>query len=379
MGRRRFLALAAFPLILPSGALGQPGRPGANERLVTGHIGIGARGRALLERLHAGAAAVCDVDQFHLRDGAGIIGPGVRLFNDYRALLDERDIDAVVIATPDHWHALQAIHACEAGKDVFLETPAVRLPGEMVHLMRAATWFGRVVHAGPQSAIVPSPAPVASAQVTGPENLSGGSPKEDAAPLESLDWDRWLGPASPRPFNPACAHYQWRWVRDLGGGQIRVEGADFFARALAGLAPGGSLPAINISATGNSPAEGIWNCPRQLQAAYAMEGGRTLTWTTVEGGPTALRMDGDAIVLDEGGDETAVLGVRMERWLQAIRRREYDTTGLERACAAGVLGTLANAAVRLNRGFSWDPATGALGDTQAERLLAFTGRGDYTL
>lgn len=378
MGRRRFLTLAALPLVLPSGVIGQPGRPGANERVVTGHIGVGAHGRALLQRLQTSAAAVCDVDERHRNDGAAIAGPGVRLFNDYRALLDIRDIDAVVIATPDHWHAIQAIHACEAGKDVYLETPAVRLPGEMVQLLRAATWFGRVVHTGAPTAPLPA-AGTTTARVTGPENPTGGAPEDDVAHPISLDWDRWLGPAPPRPYNPARAHYQWRWLLDTGGGQIRAAGAGLFTRALATLAPEGALGTVRVEATGKIPAEGIWDCPLGLEADFTLASGRKMYWVAEGTAPAQLQFgDGAAPESTHGGD-ALTLEEHLEAWLQAVRLRDHDAVGLERACAAAVLGTLANTAAHLGRRLTWEPGTGAIDDAQAARMLAFTGRGGYTL
>ncbi|NQT52392.1 Gfo/Idh/MocA family oxidoreductase, partial [bacterium] len=131
--RRRFLTAAA-PYVLTSMALGAQKRPPASDRIVTGHIGVGGLGigyhlRYFLAQPDVQVAAVCDVDARHLerarkateqRTGAK---SKVAAFHDFRQLLDRRDVDAVVIATPDHWHAVQTIMAFRSGKDVFVEKP----------------------------------------------------------------------------------------------------------------------------------------------------------------------------------------------------------------------------------------------------------------
>jgi hypothetical protein len=271
-----------------------------------------------------------------------------------------------------------AIHACEAGKDIYLETPAVRLPGEMVQLLRAATWFGRVVLTGAQGTVA-SAGETGTATVTGPDNLTGGSPADDTSPPHGLDWDRWLGPAPVMPYNPARAHYQWRWLRESGGGQIRIEGAHLFARAMATMAPEGGLGSIQVSARGEMPEEGIWDCPRRLEAAFTLASGRKIMWNSGGTTPAQLFMGDTPSAEPTTEDGEPALADHLERWLQAIRLRDQDAVSLEHACAAGVLGTLANTAARLGRGFSWEPASGAISDAQAARVLAFTGRGDYTL
>ncbi|MEX2026317.1 MAG: Gfo/Idh/MocA family oxidoreductase, partial [Pirellulaceae bacterium] len=127
MRRRQFLktaaatsALVCAPAFIPSRALG------ANERIITGHIGVGGQGNANLKGFLKNAAAVCDVDHGRAAATAKKIeeaGNKCELFADYRKLLERKDIDAVVISTPDHWHALTTIHACQAGKDVYCEKP----------------------------------------------------------------------------------------------------------------------------------------------------------------------------------------------------------------------------------------------------------------
>ena len=138
VGRREFVgvtgALLSTPLLIPSGTLAAPGRPGANDRITLGHIGVGGMGNGHLGRgLNfqklglTSVAAVCDVDEMRLAASVKRCGEAdvhVEPRADYRYVLDRNDIDAVIIATPDHWHGVQTVHACETGKHVYVEKPS---------------------------------------------------------------------------------------------------------------------------------------------------------------------------------------------------------------------------------------------------------------
>ncbi|MBN1845529.1 MAG: Gfo/Idh/MocA family oxidoreductase, partial [Sedimentisphaerales bacterium] len=133
--RRQFLAAAGtaaaacgVPYLITGGA---PAARGANERLTMAHIGVGGMGgshlRDMVNRRSRGEvniAAVCDVDEKRLAAAVQAAGPGVTPYRDYRYILERNDIDAVVIATPDHWHGVQTVHACQTGKHVYVEKPA---------------------------------------------------------------------------------------------------------------------------------------------------------------------------------------------------------------------------------------------------------------
>src|SRR5688572_13643692 len=134
LSRREFLkrggaaaSTLLLPTIIPGSALGAQGAPPASERLRIGFIGVKNRGMQNLSPLIEHAAAVCDVDRSVLAAAKEQVekktGHSCLAFTDYRALLDSKEIDAVVISTPDHWHALQTVDACRAGKDVYCEKP----------------------------------------------------------------------------------------------------------------------------------------------------------------------------------------------------------------------------------------------------------------
>ena len=133
--RRDFLkaagAAVAAPLVLRPGVLGADGKPGASQRLTVGMIGVGGMGNVHLGNMlefrkegKVALAAVCDVDEDRLARAVQRAGPGVTPYRDYRHVLLRKDIDAVVIATPDHWHAVQTVQACQTGKHVYVEKPA---------------------------------------------------------------------------------------------------------------------------------------------------------------------------------------------------------------------------------------------------------------
>lgn len=406
LSRRAFLAAS---VVLAPAALAQPGRPRANDRVVTGHIGVGARGRALLTRLRGSAAAVCDVDEDHLADGAALVGAGVRVYRDYRELLEQSDIDAVVIATPDHWHALQTVHACEAGKDVYVETPACRVFEEGRAMVRAATWYGRVVHAGATGPHAQAVAAVrahlqggASGTVQGVAcwgvaNLEGGNPAKNAQAPQTLDWDRWLGPNRWRPYNPDCAHGNWRRLLDFGGGNVCQQGAQLLhvADDLLDLPATGT---VTVSATGARPASGLWDCPTTLETTWSFSAtGLTIHWQqpgpddaapaglSVEGTSDTLRLSwrGDQWRLEappQPAEEESEDADPLMVWLEAVRNGDASGGGLATACRAAALAALANAAWRLGRSVTCDLETGGCaGDWQAERLLRAPGRGAYRL
>ncbi len=231
MTRRGFTALTAFSAARVAGA---------NERIRAGFIGMGARGDRLLDLfLAAGAeaAAVCDVYGPHL-DFAASKAKGARRFKDYRLMLDDPSLDAVVIATPDHWHALQFLHACQAGKDVYVEKPLSLTVAEGRQMVEAAGRARRVVQVGTQrrsSAMVREAVEFIRAggigrvtAVRACDNLNewplGIGKQPGAAPPPELDWDLWLGPAPAVPYNPNRGWYNYRWFRDYSGGQLTNNG-----------------------------------------------------------------------------------------------------------------------------------------------------------
>ncbi len=215
---------------------------GANERVRMGLIGYG-----LIGAYHAGVwrgmpdvemAAVCDVYEPRLEAGVAAGGPQTKAYRDFRRLLEDKDVDAVTVATPDHWHAPMSILACAAGKDVYVEKPMTLFVREGRWMVNAARRFKRVVQVGPQArsaAHIPEAISLFRAEHIGnvhsvrigtARNISPGfGAPPDGPPPSGLDYDMWLGPAPKRPYNPHRALYHFRWFWDYSGGQMTNLGA----------------------------------------------------------------------------------------------------------------------------------------------------------
>ncbi len=289
--RRQFLAqtgtvvgglgvgLAAAPGVMAQSA-------GANARVGFGLIGCGGMGRANLQQFmrfqEVEVAAVCDVDAGHLDNAAADVvntgRPAPRKVKDFRRLLEQKDIDAVIIGTPDHWHAVPFIAACEAGKDIYCEKPISHSFVEAKAMLGAARHFKRVVQVGTwqrsmkhfQDAI----AFVRSGKMGrinlcrawmfyGLRDLGRQGPR---TPPPELDWDFWLGPAPKRPYQPNRCHANWRWFFETGGSLMTDWGVHMIDSVL--LAMRQTDPVTVASAGGRFATHDDRDTPDTLQAVY---------------------------------------------------------------------------------------------------------------
>jgi predicted dehydrogenase len=241
LSRRRALGIGGAVVAGGALTLGPSRRAlGANERIHLGFIGCGGITRAHLEALQKVPAfdvvAACDVDAKRLGDLAAKAeqqyGRRPAELRDFRKLLELKEVDAVVVATPDHWHGLCLIHACQAGKDVYVEKPLSHSLREGRAMVKAALAARRVVQVGTQqrSAAHYQEAialirrgelgRVVEAQTWNHYNRAGMGAPPDGPPPPEVDYDLWLGPAPRRPFNPKRYHGSWRHFRDYGGGYV---------------------------------------------------------------------------------------------------------------------------------------------------------------
>ncbi len=210
--------------------------PGANERIGVGLIGFGLIGRfhlaALKQQPDVQVTAVCDAHRGRVEAAAGMAGSRPAKYGDFRKLLDDKRVDAVYVATPDHWHALMTMLACAAGKDVYVEKPLTLFVREGRWMLDVARRYKRVVQVGTQNRSGP---PFQRARRYIQEGKLGrivcasnnnsrnvmpgfGNPPDQAPPPE-LDYDMFLGPAPKRPYNPNRSIYHFRWFWDYSGGQ----------------------------------------------------------------------------------------------------------------------------------------------------------------
>jgi predicted dehydrogenase len=237
LSRRCFVArasglAAAVALPLPAAAWARV--PGANDRVRLGVIGVGSRGRYLTQLFHAvpgvEVVALSDVYADNLREGAAKLARPARQHPDHRAVLNAADVDAVLIATPDHWHERMVTDAVRAGKDVYVEKPLTRTLDEAERMLRAVQSSDRVVQVGLQQRSgehywqakreyfdTGRIGRVAQVRTTWYPTGTRSLPFTDQP--AGLDWSAWLGPAAARPFD-ADQLLNWRWYWDFGGGNI---------------------------------------------------------------------------------------------------------------------------------------------------------------
>jgi predicted dehydrogenase len=225
MTRRDLAALSGFT----ASALGFA----ANETLHIGCLGAGGRCRHLLQALAkipgVRVAAVCDVWERHREMTRALADPRAFVTGDFRAVLDRKDIDAVLIASPDHWHVPMTIASCEAGKDVYVEKPLTHKLAEGRLVIDACRRSGRIVQVGMQQRSMPhvqrgheiirsgALGKILKAHLTWNRNAPRGRPAPLEIPPASVDWDAFLGNAPPQPFDPYRLR-NWRWFWDFGGG-----------------------------------------------------------------------------------------------------------------------------------------------------------------
>ncbi|MBM3473080.1 MAG: Gfo/Idh/MocA family oxidoreductase [Armatimonadetes bacterium] len=227
MSRRRFVEAGALAAGVAATGVGRA--QGTDDRLRLGFIGVGNRGSQLLAATLPNAdvevIALCDVYEPYLKQQAAKVGGTVATYSDFREVLKRDDIHGVVIATPDHWHAIQTIMACDAGKDVYVEKPLCITIREGRRMVEAARRNQRIVQVGTHrrsSTLLPQLRELIRGGTIGKVTVArcyrisnmfpdGIGRAEDGDPPEGLDWDMWLGPRAERPFNPTIAPYKFRW------------------------------------------------------------------------------------------------------------------------------------------------------------------------
>jgi len=210
---------------------------GANDRIGIGFIGCGLIGLRHIQdfksQKDAGLAAVSDVYQPRTEQAQADCGPGTKAYGDFRKLLEDKDVHAVVISTPDHWHALQTILACAAGKDVYVEKPLTVFVREGRWMVTAARRYKRVVQVGTQGRSGTHMREVKelirnqhigkihSVRIGSFRNVMPGFGNlPETPPPSDLEYDMWLGPAPKRPYHLHRGLYHFRWFWDYSGGQM---------------------------------------------------------------------------------------------------------------------------------------------------------------
>jgi len=430
LSRRQFLKAAgqgslgvAAGLALPNIFLNRTkAATGQNpsELIRVGFIGTGGQGMSNLRALMKNAVAVCDVDKNHLENARRAVekatGRNPAVYSDYRRLLEDKSIDAVCISTPDHWHALPAIHACEAGKDVYVEKPLTLTIHEGRVMRAIARRTGRVLQTGSQQRsdtrfrraveLVRNGRLGRIKRVlvglTG-VNWTNEPPVPDSEPPPELDYDFWLGPAPWRPYNKHRVHYYFRFFWDYSGGQMTNWGAHHLDIAQWGLGMDGSGP-VEIRGTGEYDPEKRFEVPvafsvtyryangvvvecrspraeikdllpgREKEARFILNGKDEFTGCIFEGEKGLLYINRGALatwpeeILEEpiGDKDLRVYESRNhhQNWLDCIRTRNLPICDVEVGHRSATVCHLGNIAIRSGKVIRWDPDTERILDAE---------------
>ncbi len=417
VSRRQFLrgaaAAAAFPYLWTKPAWG---KPLPSEQIGLGLIGVGNMGGAHLSGLVHNRdfqiLAICDVHrerrenarqavvEAYAAERADGTFKGCETYNEYERLLERPDIDAVLIAVPDHWHALIAIAACRAGKDVYCEKPLSLTIREAEQMVAAARRYGRVFQTGSQqrseSNFRLACELVRSGRIGELKTVNvgvGGPSKEAYLPAEPIpdgfDWDRWLGPTPVHPYNAerCSGNYGggWRLIRDYSGGMMTDWGAHHFDIAQWGMGMDGNGPVEIIPP--NLAEKGTLTY-RYASGVIVYHGGANgVLFTGTEG----------KIEVNRGYFRTwpekigqAPLGPndvhlyespgQLQDWVNCIRARRRPICDVEIGASSVTVCHLGNIAWWLGRTLHWDPQKRKLlNDEAAARWLDRPKRAPYRL
>jgi len=402
--RRRFLSAAAFA----AASIAAPGVLGANERIRVGVIGCRNRGHKVAAAMSQSdrfeIAALCDCDQTMYGVARRELGDGLRgpaeYVEDFRRLLDDSRIDAVAIATPDHWHAAMTILALGAGKHVYVEKPASYNLGDGKRMVQAHARHPKQVcvvgtqqrsgrHFQDARAFVRGGGlgkiAFARAWILHDRGLLPAVPNSD--PPDSLNYDLWVGPAPMHPYNRNRCHYNWHWVRDYGTGEMGNWGAHWIdiARWFLGL----TWPERVAGAGGQFVQDDIKEWPDTQTVLYHFPETSLLweqrLWTEhgVHNRRNGAEFAGEkgSLIIDRGGWTFYPKDGRPERhgaseltvahaanFADAIRGTAQPHAGLEEGHISAALCHLGNIAGVLGREIRFDPKAYAfLNDAEADR------------
>jgi len=394
--RRSFLrttavAASAFaaPLILPRRVFG------ANDRIAVAAIGVRNQGAGNVQRfLNSGAdvVGICDVDSSVAANGVAIVskkGPAPKVYGDYRQLLEEAGVDAVVITTPDHWHARMTIDACAAGKDVYCEKPLSLTIAEGRRMVDAARAHKRIVQTGSQQRsssefwracmLVRNGfiGDVKDVLVGIPDPNHPGSIGEAEPVPPELNYDMWLGPAAQKPYHSKRVHYNFRFWWDYSGGQMTNFGAHHLDIAQWGLGMDNSGP-VAIEGTAEFHPQMLHEVTEKCRLVYTYANGIRMTLgqgqKDIPGGTTFIGTKGKVSVnrgklVTEPAElaESPLVAAELtqlyrssnhtKNFLECMKSRELPICDVEIGHRSATVCHLGNLVARLGRPVKWDPVT----------------------
>ncbi|MCF7734396.1 MAG: Gfo/Idh/MocA family oxidoreductase [Akkermansiaceae bacterium] len=432
MKRRSFLkstsaAVLAGPTLISASALGAGGATSANNRIGLGLIGCGGQGSGdlfgLMNSSEIQALAVCDPDKSHqdnakaevekryAKDKASGVYKGCQAYGDFRELCARKDIDAVIIGTPDHWHALAALEALRNGKDVYCEKPITHLFAEGQILYREVAKRKAIFQTGSQQRSNTRFRVAAEAVLNGLlgkiQHVEVGLPTGNGTKEEGkiaqeipagLDYNTWCGPSRLLPYHKDRLHWNWRWCLDFGGGQLMDWIGHHNDIAHWGLGLDQSGP-IKVEAKGFLfPESGMYDNPINYEVLSHYAAGYTVSisnkhqmgakwigengWIFVDRGKLeASNKEWITESTDRGPIKAYKSNDHRQNFIEGIRTRKECICPAETAHRSITPGHLGYVSQALGRALKWDPAKEeVIGDAEADALLKKVNyRGDWKL
>ena len=429
------LGLAGLPTIVPSSALGAENTVPPSERITIACIGWGQMGpndpMQLIQSPEVQVVAACDVDRPRQLSAKQDIeefyseqrerSPDTRYqgcdtYGDFREVLDREDIDAVIIATPDHWHAIIAVAAARAGKDIYCEKPLALTVREGREIVDAIERYGRVLQVGCQSRSLQSIKHCCELAINGYigeiHTVKVGLPTSPYFPVqpempvpEGFDYDMWLGPAPWAPYTEKRCHVDYRWILDYSEGMITDWGAHQLDIAQWGLGMQLSGP-VEIEGEGKFPRDGLTTAATTFHVEMKYANGVRLICSTGErGGATFIGSEG-TLYASHGGNfqasderlETIALkptdrrlygdpaspvprlAAHRQNFVDCVRSRELPIAPAETGQRTATVCHLANIAMLRGRKIRWDPQSERIiEDPFASKMLSRPKRAPWNL
>jgi predicted dehydrogenase len=397
VSRRTFLKASAAGLA--AAAAPRVHALGANETLQVACIGTGGRCRRLMQSLvkvpNVRLAAVCDIWEAALAEARKLADPKAAVSHNYKELLDRKDIDAVLIGSPDHWHVPMTVDACAAGKDVYVEKPLTHDLAEGPAVIEAQNKHKRIVQVGTQQRSMPHivkagellqqgrVGKVVKVHMSWNRNADRAGLKALNIDPKAVDWKAFLGSARSQPFD-AYRFRSWRWFWDFGGGiftDLMVHWIDV-AHWLLGL----DRPEKAVSLGEFAHAKGRWETPDTVQTVLSYPGGVQMhfegTFSNARGGACIEFMGTEGtLYIDrgryelhpdwnrKGKPEELVLGtgrrgadfydkpdgelLHLTDWVECVRSRKKPSAPAEAGVGAAAAAHLANQALRTGQTAVW--------------------------